>query len=144
MPETKDRIGEIKDRLVKTENGVEHQMTDPETGKSASVMFTMEQLMTLIKEIRKPDDETLRKKEEEEARRQESMRQMIVLANAEIEARENSFANCARTGHKKERGETAIHGQVFSDGNYRGICLHCQWVTPPQKITPAMMAGMGL
>lgn len=144
MAETKEKMKDVKESIVQTETGIAHQMTNPENGQTTSVPLagiTLEQLMILVKELRKPDDETLAKKEAEAERRQESMRQMIALANAEIQARTNREANC---DHKKERGETAFHGQVFSDGFYRGICLHCQKVSAPVKITSAMLGGAGL
>ena len=133
-------MADIKERLVKTEAGLEHQMED-ETGKKVSVGFSMDQVMLMIKEMRKPDDETLRKKEEDEKRQQENLRQMIALHTAEEKAQEQRWANCQ---HTQERGETAWRGQVFSDGFYRAICLKCQMMSAPQKISPSAMAGMGL
>lgn len=132
------RKPEIKERLVTTPEGLEHQMED-EQGRKVSVGFSMEQVMLMIKEMRKPDDETLRKREEDEARRQENMRQMIAVAEAEQEAIKQRRSSCS---HTKERGESAWHGQPFSDGFYRAICVKCQTVSAPQRINPAMMSGM--
>jgi hypothetical protein len=142
MAESQTRAGEIKERLEKTPEGAIHHMTDTETGKTASVAISQETLAILLafaKELRKPDDETQRLKDEAKARHDENIRQMIAVATAEEDARKNRYATC---NHKKERGEPAWVGQPFSDGFYRAICLHCQMISTPIKLTPAMMSGM--
>jgi hypothetical protein len=140
MSEAKDsRIGEIKERLVKTPEGMEHQIEDTATNQKLAVGFSMEQVMLMIKEMRKPDDETLRKREEEAARHQENLRQMIAVATAEEEAKKARWARC---DHKKERGETAWVGQPYSNGFYQAICVKCQMMGTPIRINPSMMSGM--
>lgn len=130
----------IKETMVKTPEGAELQMED-EQGRKMAVGFSMDQVMMMIREMRKPDDETLRQRAEKEARDQESMRQMIALYTLEEETKKAKWANC---NHKMERGESAMRGQVFSNGCYQAICLHCQMLGPKRPITPEMMAGMSI
>lgn len=126
-----ERMNEIKEKLTRTDNGVLHEMTDQQ-GNSAAIQFTADQLETMLlrigKEMRKPDDVTLAKQAQEEQRRQESMRQMIALANIEIDSKKNMQARCS---HKKEDGRTLWHGQIHSDGKYHPLCLRCQMLGTP-------------
>jgi len=133
-----ERIEQIKERVTRQGESVTHEMEDSE-GKKVAVQFSMDQLESMFlrlgKELRKPDDVTLKRMEEEEKKRQTSMKQMIDLANIETQAKINGQMNCS---HRKEDGRTRIMGQIHSDGMYHGICLWCNKefkpVAPPREL----------
>jgi len=110
------------------------QATVTLTTESLTEMFTK-----VIQEAKKPDAKTQRLQEEAEARAQENIKQMIAVANAEKLATETRQANCS---HTKERGESAWHGQPFSNGTYQAICVKCQKMSKAIPINPSMMSGM--
>ncbi len=129
----------MKQRMVKTEEGYEHQIDTPD-GKTLAVALTFEQqkelMLAMVTEMRKPDQETLDKKERERIRLQRQREDMIKVANMEMAAVKANQAACS---HRKENGRTLFHGQVHSDGFYHGICLRCQFLLPPSRPSPEMM-----
>ena len=103
--------------------------------------ISLDQLMFLIQELKKPDEETQRKLADEKARREQERKNMIELAMLEEQKRLEREANC---NHKKDNGRTAVVGQVHSDGFYHGICQHCQKAfTPTRPTTEMMQMGTG-
>ncbi len=130
--------------MVRTEEGYEHQIDTPD-GKSMAVgmsVETVEAMMTrLITEMRKPDQETLDKKERERIRLERQKEDMIKVANMEIAA---TRANQAACSHKKENGRTLFHGQEHSDGMVHPICLRCQFLMPPYRVTADLATGFNI
>lgn len=130
----------IKERLIPNGEGAIHEMTDSQ-GNSAGVMLTAAQMIEIIKELRKPDDETVAAKEEAERKRQISMKQMIELAKIESE---NTRRNQERCSHKKENGNTLWMGQIHSDGMFHPLCFRCQKMGTPMEPPRELLAqGLG-
>jgi hypothetical protein len=105
------------------------------------INLNMEQLVALIREMKKPDDETLAKKAAEEARRQESMAAMLVVARLEEENHKRAQTNCR---HEKQDKTSTWYGQVHSDGLIHPICVRCQKLATPYPPPRELISGMGL
>ena len=105
------------------------------------VSFTAAQFMEMIKELRKPDDETLEKKAEAAKRLELQKKQMIALAQLETATRERRQKACS---HKKQDGNTLWAGQIHSDGKYHPICLRCSAEGEPMEPPRELLAqGLG-
>ncbi len=132
----------MKQRLVRTEEGFEHQIDTPD-GKTLAVALTFDQQMELMRamvtEMRKPDQATLDKMEQDRLRLERQKEDMIKVANMEIAAIKANQAACS---HRKENGRTLFHGQVHSDGMYHGICLRCQFLLPPSRPSAELMGSI--
>ena len=124
----------MKQRLVRTEDGYEHQMETAD-GKTLGVNLNAESLkemmVAMIAEMKKPDQATLDKEERERIIREKQREDMIRVANMEIAA---TKANQAACSHRKENGRTLFHGQEHSDGMVHPICLRCQYLMPPYRL----------
>ncbi len=99
--------------------------------------MTYEQMVYLLQEMKKPDEETQKKIDAEKARRAREQKDMIELALFEEARQKERWANCS---HKKENGRSAFGGQMHSDGFYHPICMHCGYAAPPLKPTTEMMS----
>jgi hypothetical protein len=75
--------------------------------------------------LKEPTDEEKRKREEEQAKAIEQRNQMIQEAATIEKSRHDQVMACARNGHKKQDGTTAIYGQPHSDGKFHPICIVC-------------------
>ena len=124
----------MKQRLVRTEEGYEHQIDTPD-GKTLGVNLSPESLkdmmVAMIAEMKKPDQATLDKAEADRIRFERQREDMIRVANMEIAA---TKANQAACSHRKENGRTLFHGQEHSDGMVHPICLRCQYLMPPYRL----------
>lgn len=132
-------MGEIRERLMKTEAGMEHRMESE--GHSVGINLNMDQLIALIREMKKPDDETLEKKAKEDQRRKEAMESMIQLSKLETENRLRGQKNCP---HEKQDKSSTWYGQVHSDGLIHPICVRCQKEATPYAPPRELISGMGL
>lgn len=130
---------EVRERLTKTGEGVRHEMEAE--GKSVGINLDMDQLIALIREMKKPDDETLEKKAKDEARRQEQMRNMIAVAKLDEANRLNFQARCQ---HEKQDKSSTWYGQVHSDGKIHPICVRCQKLATPYAPPQELISGMGI
>lgn len=109
--------------------------------KNQQMGMTREELIELVRELRKPDQETLDKKEAERKKLEQDRKQMIQLAELELRTKRARQSNC---NHKKEDGRTALAGQVHSDGKIHPICLHCHIELTPQDPPRELLAqGIG-
>lgn len=99
--------------------------------------FTMEQLLAILTELKKPNeveqfryDQEKQKIADEQANRERLALRARENAERADRIRHQGQAMCA---HKKENGTTAFAGQVNSDGNTRFLCIRCGEVLPPVK-----------
>jgi len=90
-----------------------------------------------IRASKEPTPEEKAAAEKLEAEIQIKRKQMLEEAEGWRVEREALQANCS---HKKPRGEEAYIGKLFSDGNYRIMCLQCQKIIRDIKASPEMMA----
>jgi hypothetical protein len=89
--------------------------------------FTYQQLQDLIRgavqEAKRPDAETEERLAAEKMRRERAKAEMVLAVQAEQDNRRRAQQTCQ---HQKERGESAVGGQINSDGLIHPICLRCQ------------------
>jgi hypothetical protein len=97
-----------------------------------------ENMLEMVKELRKPDPEEQAKREQERENRIRSAREQAQMAAEEEAQRKATQAACS---HTKENGRSCIMGQVHSDGCYHGICFRCGYAAPPQKMDLNMNVG---
>jgi hypothetical protein len=132
-------MGEIRERLAKTEAGIEHRMETE--NQSVGINLNMDQLMALIREMKKPDDETMAAKAAEDKRKKDAMDSMIALTKLEQENRARGQKNCP---HEKQDKTSTWYGQVHSDGLIHPICVRCQKEATPYPPPRELISGMGL
>jgi hypothetical protein len=114
--------------------------------KGQKVTLTAEELQAIItssitaaiKAAKEPTPEEAAKlaKEREQEKRREL--EKVALAMAEQEKLENQWKGCP---HKKERGESALMGQICSDGLIHLVCVKCGWSKPPFAPSQGSTAG---
>lgn len=137
--EAMKRNGELRE-------GGEEEYVDPVGVGGQTVSLTAAELQSLItssiaaaiKAAREPTPEEAVKLAREKAVEQRRELEKIALAIAEQERTENMWKNCE---HKKERGESALMGQICSDGLIHLVCVHCGWPKPPYAPAQGQMAG---
>ena len=117
---------------------------------AAQVGITQDQLLEAMRilgrELRQPDDETLTKKAEERARLAKLKAQERIILTEQAEAIARFQKACADRGHRQNGGQSqnsAISGQVCSDGKYHWLCVSCQ-ATGVRELSAQERGGMGL
>lgn len=97
---------------------------------------------TLGEELRKPDPEEVAKREAEKARFAERKRIRMVEIGIDEQAKRDQWAACARGGHKKENGQSAVNlGQVHADDCYHPRCYRCFFEFPVVKARASALEG---
>ncbi len=112
----------MNEKITKTtDGGIVHEME--QDGHKMTVQLTEDMILRLIAAAKAPDAETQEKREKDKARRQLALASYIAEAKQSEAAREQRQANC---GHRKENGQTLVHGQIHSDNLLHPLCLGCQ------------------
>lgn len=115
----------------------------PQSGgvpNQAAISITKEDLVELVREMRRPDpehEEKLRK--EAEFRKQRALRR-VRIAKADEEAKKRREAMCA---HRKPNGQPSTGFSEYSNGRVQEMCLRCQKVIR-EFWKPEVAQGMAL
>lgn len=90
-----------------------------------------ESLKEFARELKKPDPEEQERRADAKARKEKTKAMRIIEITAEEDAKRQRKEMCARYGHQKENGKSAIYvGQPFSDGFHHPMCHRCGWEGP--------------
>lgn len=135
-------FNEVYDNAKEARKEKGRKEKEVESTQGGGLNITRDDLLQIIKVAREPNELEKRRmerelaKDEEEAKRAAALREeMVRIAAIEIEGREKFQNETCR--HRKERGESAVMGQIHSDGLYHPLCLRCgkmfDPIAPPRE-----------
>jgi hypothetical protein len=96
--------------------------------------FSMDQVRTIISEMKKPTELEQKKIDEDRNRREKMARASAEAARREAEEIRGRIAACQ---HRREDEKHTFAGHICSDGYIRGNCVRCEFEFGPITATQA-------
>ena len=96
--------------------------------------FSMDQVRTIISEMKKPTELEQKKIDEDRTRREKMARASAEAARREAEEIRGRIAACQ---HRREDEKHTFAAHICSDGYIRGNCLRCEYEFGPITATQA-------